>query len=420
MQTSLPEAFIATDAGKRAEAVLRSCVHCGFCNATCPTYQLLGDELDGPRGRIYLIKDMLEQEDASAVTSQHLDRCLTCRACETTCPSGVAYGELLEIGRNYLEDRRSRSLAERFVRSWLLRVVPNPKSFAFWTSLGRLAKPLLSKRLKRQLPARAKRLQTPIPEVSKPVGTVLLLDGCVQRTATPGVNDALERLLAACRIRVLRATDEGCCGGLALHLGEETAGIATMAANLDALTPLLDQVDAVISTASGCGVTLKDYGRLLAADAARHAQAVQLSDKVLDAGEYLAKLGVRWGRAETATRVALHLPCTLQHGQRQAGYPRVLLEQAGYELVATRDDHLCCGSAGSYALLQPVIAEQLGANKVAALTGADPELIATANVGCQMHLGGQADVPVRHWLELLAPPESPEASRPASLPENPA
>ncbi len=403
MQTSLPEAFIATDAGSRAEAVLRSCVHCGFCNATCPTYQLLGDELDGPRGRIYLIKDMLEQGEASTVAAEHLDRCLTCRACETTCPSGVAYGELLEIGRNYLEANRTRPLRERLIRYWLLRVVPNPKSFAFWSRLGRMAKPFLSTRLKRQLPARAKRTANAVTDVADPVATVLLLDGCVQRTATPGVNDALERLLASRRIRVLRAEDEGCCGGLALHLGEEAAGIRTMAASLDALTPMLDEVDAVISTASGCGVTLKDYGRLLAGDQARSERAALLSDKLVDAGEYLADLAGDWGRAEAVSRVAVHIPCTLQHGQRQGIHPRVILERAGYEIVATWDDHLCCGSAGSYALLQPELSEQLGTRKVAALTGADPEVIATANVGCQMHIGGHADIPVRHWLELLAP-----------------
>lgn len=408
MQTSLPEAFIATDAGKRADAVLRSCVHCGFCNATCPTYQLLGDELDGPRGRIYLIKEMLEQEDASSVAGNHLDRCLTCRACETTCPSGVAYGELLEIGRNYLEANRSRSFSERFVRKWLLRVVPNPRSFAFWSSLGRLAAPFLSARLKRQLPAKAKRPGTPVPGATDPVATVLLLDGCVQRTATPAVNDALARLLASRQIRVLRVQDEGCCGGLALHLGEEATGLETMAASLDALTPVLDEVDAVISTASGCGVTLKDYGRLLAGDEARREQAAALSDKVMDAGEYLTELGGEWGRAGAATRVALHIPCTLQHGQRRGSLPGEILEGAGYDLVVTRDDHLCCGSAGSYALLQPELSEQLGANKIAALTGGDPEVIATANVGCQMHLGGLAGVPVRHWLELLAPLDSAE------------
>jgi glycolate oxidase iron-sulfur subunit len=406
MQTSLPEGFLATSEGQRAEAVLRSCVHCGFCNATCPTYQLMGDELDGPRGRIYLIKEMLEQEAAGDVVGRHLDRCLTCRACETTCPSGVAYGELLEIGRNYLEENRPRSFRERFIRRWLLRVVPNPKSFAFWTSLGRLARPFLSARLGRQLPVKTKKPDTPVPEVANPIGTVVLLDGCVQRTATPAVNDTLERLLAARKIRVLRLAEEGCCGGLALHLGEEAAGLATMTRNLDALSAVLDDVDAVISTASGCGVTLKDYGRLLSGDKERQAEAEALADKVVDVGEYLSSLGGPWQRATEATRIALHVPCTLQHGQHQGAHPATLLESAGYELVRTSDDHLCCGSAGSYALLQPELSEALGANKVAALTGDEPEIIATANVGCQMHLGGLAGVPVRHWVELLAPAES--------------
>jgi len=405
MQTSLPEGFLATPEGQRADTILRSCVHCGFCNATCPTYQLLGDELDGPRGRIYLIKEMLEQETVSDIAGRHLDRCLTCRACETTCPSGVAYGELLEIGRNHLEASQARPYRERFLRRWLLRVVPNPKAFAFWSSLGRLARPFLSARLRRQLPVKAARPDTPVPVVDDPLATVLLLDGCVQRTATPGVNDALERLLAARRIRVLRLADEGCCGGLALHLGEEAAGLATMTESLDRMSSVLDEVDAVISTASGCGVTLKDYGRLLAGDDARRQQAEALADKVVDVGEYLAGLGGEWGRSGEATRVALHIPCTLQHGQRQGGHPAELLRAAGYELTVTRDDHLCCGSAGSYAILQPELSETLGRNKIAALTGDEPEIIATANVGCQMHLGGQADIPVRHWVELLGAPE---------------
>ena len=401
MQTSLPDAFLATPEGQRAEAVLRSCVHCGFCNATCPTYLLLGNELDGPRGRIYLIKEMLEQESADDVVARHLDRCLTCRACETTCPSGVAYGELLEIGRNYVEARQPRSRRQRFLRGWLLRVVPNPRSFARWSTLGRLVRPFLTARLRRQLPASVRRRSSALPEAAEPSSTVLLLDGCVQRVATPGVNDALAKLLAAMNVRVVRLADEGCCGSLALHLGEEAAALTTMAQSLDAMTSVLDEVDAVISTASGCGVTLKDYDRLLSRDAARAAAAVLLADKVMDVGEYLHDLGGRWQRVGEARRIALHLPCTLQHGQRRADYPRMLLEAAGYELVATREDHLCCGSAGSYAILEPELADQLGANKVGALTGSGPELIATGNVGCQMHLGGLADVPVLHWVELL-------------------
>ncbi len=408
MQTSLPEAYLATSAGQRAEQVLRSCVHCGFCNATCPTYQLLGDELDGPRGRIYLIKEMLEQQSVDNLTSGHLDRCLTCRSCETTCPSGVAYGELLEIGRDFQEARQRRPLAERFVRRWLLRVVPRPRSFAFWSSLGRLARPFLPGRLRRQLPQVVSRKLAPLPEVEAPVGTVLLLDGCVQRVATPSVNEALLKLLAGCNIRVLRAAEEGCCGGLALHLGEAEQARTAVAGNLDAVAGLLDEVDAVISTASGCGVTLKDYGRLLGEDAARADAARRLSDKVMDVGEYLHSLNVQWtAKASLARRgerpaVAVHVPCTLQHGQRRGDYPGLLLESAGFKLTKTRDGHLCCGSAGSYAILEPELSEQLGKNKVTALTVNEPDVIATGNVGCQMHLGGLADTPVLHWVELLA------------------
>lgn len=410
MQTSLPEAFLQTAQGKRAEEVLRSCVHCGFCNATCPTYQILGDELDGPRGRIYLIKDMLEQQSPNEVVQTHLDRCLTCRACETTCPSGVAYGELLEIGRNFQETGGRRSWRDRFLRRWLLRVVPRPDSFAFFSSLGRLARPFLSARLRRQLPRVVNRKLPALVDVPEPVGTVLLLDGCVARVATPSVNEALVGLLAACRVRVLRVPNEGCCGGLALHLGEESEARATMTSSLMAMSEVLDEVDAVISTASGCGVTLKDYGRLFSDDPERAELATRFSDKTMDVGEYLHGLNLRWTRpasgpsGSAALRVALHVPCTLQHGQQRGSDPRSLLVAAGYDLVDTVDDHLCCGSAGSYAILQPELAEQLGENKIRALTLGDrPDLIATANVGCQMHLDGLADIPVVHWLELLAP-----------------
>ncbi|MGE0622974.1 MAG: glycolate oxidase subunit GlcF [Pseudomonadales bacterium] len=406
MQTSLPEAYAATPEGRRAEAILRSCVHCGFCNATCPTYQLLGDELDGPRGRIYLIKDMLETQRVDPVAVRHLDRCLTCRACEITCPSGVAYGELAEIGRNYLEREQARAVRghrswfERLQRRWLLSVVPRRRVFARWAALGRLAGPFLPARLRAQLPRRRKCPES-VGEIADPVRTVLLLDGCAQSVSTPEVNDALVRLLAVLRVRVIRVPDEGCCGALALHLGEEAQAHATMTASLGALTPHLGEVDAVISTASGCGVTLKDYGRLLAGNAERSAGASVLADKVVDVGEFLDALDVDWKKAIDVDRVAVHVPCTLQHGQRCGSLPAALLERAGYTVVPVRDAHLCCGSAGSYAILQPELSQTLGTNKVAALSIAEPELIATANVGCQVHLGALAPLPVKHWVELL-------------------
>jgi len=403
VQTSLPEAFLQTKTGSRAESILRSCVHCGFCNATCPTYQLLGDELDGPRGRIYLIKEMLEQETVSPVAVTHLDRCLTCRACETTCPSGVAYGELLEIGRNYSEVRYSRRWFDRFVRGWLARVVPDPQTFKRWSVLGSVVKPFLSRRLQRQLPDRSGRHKRSATVLrTRPVGKILLLDGCVQRVSTPSVNDTLEELLTGRGIEVIRLADEGCCGSLALHLGREEEATLAMSANLDAIVPILDEIDTIVSTASGCGVTLKDYARLLSEDSDRAALATAFAAKVQDVGEYLCSLGGEWNRRQVFERVALHLPCTLQHGQRRAEFPAMLLEQAGYELVKVQEPHLCCGSAGTYAILQPELAEQLGERKVAALSVDEPQVIATANVGCQVHLSGAASVPVVHWIELLA------------------
>ena len=413
MQTSLPDEYRATPVGQRADQILRSCVHCGFCNATCPTYQLLGDELDGPRGRIYLIKDMLEQQSVDRIAVTHLDRCLTCRACETTCPSGVAYGELLEIGRNYQETHRRRGWFEAIRRSWLLRVVPDRRAFRRWAALGRLAGPFLGRRLRSQLPRRSRQTQS-VEAPASPIQKVLLLDGCVQQVSTPAANNALAALLSAGNIEVIRLADESCCGGLALHLGQDADALATMGSNLDAIARVLDQVDAVISTASGCGVTLKDYARHLAGDAGRATTALAFVDKVRDVGEFLVTLGWEWAAARDERRVAVHIPCTLQHGQRLGAEPGQILEAAGYELVKTADPHLCCGSAGSYAILQPELSEQLGAAKVAALGIDEPELIATANVGCQVHLGGLADLPVVHWIELLRLREPQEAGQPMS------
>ena len=410
MQTSLPEQFRLTPKGRRAEDILRSCVHCGFCNATCPTYRLLGDELDGPRGRIYLIKDMLEQEQVNTVAVTHLDRCLTCRACETTCPSGVAYGELLEIGRDYVHRHYRRGLVDRFVRSWLQRVVPHPRRMRPWIRLGRLFRWFLPRRLRQQLPPTHKlrklRKAQPVAETEQmssdaPTPRVLLLDGCVQRLATPQVNAALERLLIDSGVTVLRAQDEGCCGALDLHLGNESAALDMMRRNVDALEPVLAEVDAVISTASGCGITFKDYARLLGADEAYALRARALSKKVRDVGEYLAQLGMAWTKQEEYQRVALHIPCTLQHGQHAAEHAPALLKAAGYDLLEVRDAHLCCGSAGTYAMLQPRLSEALAENKIDCLSAQSPDVIATANVGCQTHLAARSGVPVVHWLELL-------------------
>lgn len=404
MQTKLPEAIVATAKGRRAEEILRSCVHCGFCNATCPTYELLGDELDGPRGRIYLIKDMLETQKVEPVAVTHLDRCLTCRACETTCPSGVEYSQLLEIARDYVSRNYRRGLLDRIKRRWLIRTVPHKQRFRRWVRLGRAVRWLLPRRLREMLPPAvpATVLQaTPRVSAAVATGSVLLLNGCVQQITTPQVNAALRELLAARSIAVVELAEEGCCGALELHLGEEPGGLAAMRKMLDDIAPWLDEVDAVISTASGCGVTLKDYPRLLADDATYGELARRLHDKLLDVGEYLLSLDLSWRKRDEVLAVALHQPCTLQHGQKLGDEARRLLQNAGYDLVAVRDEHSCCGSAGTYSLLQGELSRELRDQKISCLEAGRPDVIATSNVGCHTHLAVSASVPVVHWIELL-------------------
>lgn len=416
MRTELPIKLLDTTAGQRADAILRSCVHCGFCNATCPTYLIEGNELDGPRGRIYLMKDMLETGAVDAVARTHLDRCLTCRACETTCPSGVAYGELLEIGREVLESAPVRGPWDRLQRMLLRRVVPRPAVFGPLVTLGRMLRPLLPRRLRDAVPPPespapreavlgrgADALRTPAS--ARPggaLGRVLLLEGCVQRVATPGVNTALRALLEARGIEVVTVPEEVCCGGLALHLGDHAEALETIQRNVAALSPWLDRVDAILSTASGCGVTVKDYARLTAEQPQLAQAAARVAALTRDVSEYLAALDQPLTRGTSYQRIAWHPPCTLQHGQRITGVVERLLSGAGYELVPVADPHLCCGSAGTYAVLQPKLSATLRERKLAALESHQPEVIATANIGCQLHLAAGAGVPVRHWLSLLA------------------
>jgi glycolate oxidase iron-sulfur subunit len=427
MQTNLHPDILATDKGQRADAILRTCVHCGFCNATCPTYELLGDELDGPRGRIYLIKDLLESNSVNQRAQTHLDRCLTCLSCETTCPSGVAYGELLEIGREHLAGGNpaganvKRGWFDRLQRSGLVWLVPNATRFRRWASLGNWFRWLLPPVLRRQLPkleASADNQQhlELNPTTENEVGSVLLMDGCVQKAATPSTNTHLQKLLQNHNVRVERIAEDGCCGGATLHLGSGEDALVHMRELLDQVAPWLDKVDAILSSASGCGVTLKDYPRLLAGDADYLPMAQQFADKLVDASEYLRRLPVTAtsqlpkgvGRASVAAgdgepqlKVAWHSPCTLQHGQKLTGHVEKLLGAAGYMLVPVADAHICCGSAGTYAITQPKLSEQLQLQKVAALQAAEPDIIATANVGCQLHIGSAAQVPVVHWITLL-------------------
>ena len=400
MQTNLPDEFLATPQGARAEEILRSCVHCGFCNATCPTYQLSGDELDGPRGRIYLIKELFEEQANQERAALHLDRCLTCRACETTCPSGVSYGELAELARDQLGTDRVGSVG--IVRRLLQWLVPYPGRLRTMLWLGRLVKPLLPHTLAKALPKKISPARHWSAQQQQPNQRILLLQGCAQQVMTGDVNEHLQGLLAARGVGVATLKEEQCCGSLKLHLGNEDGALISVRQNVDAFYPLLADYAAIVSSASGCGVTVKDYGRLLAHDPDYAERAAAVAAHTVDVGEFLAAQNWAFAAASAKRRIAWQAPCTLQHGQGVDGKVAELLVGAGYELVPVADEHLCCGSAGTYSILQPEWSQQLKANKLQALQAHRPELIATANVGCQSHLETDAQVPVVHWVQLLA------------------
>ncbi|MEW5892508.1 MAG: glycolate oxidase subunit GlcF [Pseudomonadota bacterium] len=403
METHLAPEFADTRIGREAEAILRTCVHCGFCTATCPTYQLLGDELDGPRGRIYLLKQVFEGTAPSRITQQHLDRCLTCRSCETTCPSGVHYSRLADLGRAVLESKVARPVHERLLRWGLRKVVAEPARFGVALGLARTFAFLLPPTLRRKLPQ--PRPAGAWPETQSP-RRVLVLEGCAQSVATPLTNAAAARVFAKLGIQLVRAEGAGCCGALAHHLSAGEEALAYMRRNIDAWWPHIEQgAEAILVTASGCGVQIKDYGALLRHDAAYAEKAARVAELARDPVELLAGLDLTpLGRPGGGRRVAFHTPCTLNHGQKLNGRVETILSQLGYVLTPVRDAHLCCGSAGSYSVLQPAIATRLRDDKLAALSGGGPELIATANVGCQLHLAAGADRPVVHWLELLDRP----------------
>jgi glycolate oxidase iron-sulfur subunit len=417
MQTSLA-AFIADSAaGREADAILRTCVHCGFCTATCPTYQLFGDEADGPRGRIYLIKNLLEGGDVGARTRLHLDRCLSCRSCETTCPSGVNYHRLLDIGREVLDSRLPRPLGERIRRFVVRETLANASLFGPALALGRLARPLLPPALAAKIPP-ADAAQ-PWPAPGRQRRRMLVLAGCVQPLLTPRTNVAAARLLDRLGIELFEAPGAGCCGALRYHLDAQTAALADMRRLIDHWWPWVErgEVEAIVVTASGCAAHVKEYGKLLADDAAYakkaervSALARDVSEVVADERETLLRLLRESGEGVSKTtnsasrahlRVAFHSPCTLQHGQKLAGVVESLLVAAGYELSPVADAHLCCGSAGAYSLLQPEISARLRREKLAALTVGEVAVIATANVGCQSHLAAATQTPVRHWVELI-------------------
>jgi glycolate oxidase iron-sulfur subunit len=398
MQTALADFIKDTPEGREADAILRACVHCGFCTATCPTYQLLGDELDGPRGRIYLIKQILEGSPTTARTQLHLDRCLTCRACETTCPSGVRYGRLADIGRHVVEQRVRRPWHERLTRWLLRRVLPYRSRFTPLLALGRVVRPLLPGTLRRTVPPAQAAGAWPAPRHQR---RMLVLEGCVQPVLAPRINAATARVLDRLGISLVCADSAGCCGAVSHHLSAQEDALGFMRRNIDAWWPHVEAgVEAIVMTASGCGVMVKEYGELLSHDPRYAAKATRIADMTRDIAEVLAdtELSVLQARPR---KIAFQSPCTLQHGQKLGGIVEGLLQGLGFELTPVPDPHLCCGSAGTYSILQKPLSQRLLANKLEALESGQPELIATANIGCLVHLQSRAWPRVVHWIELL-------------------
>ncbi|MGE8500050.1 MAG: glycolate oxidase subunit GlcF [Pseudomonas sp.] len=400
MQTNLSEQARQLPRADEAERILRSCVHCGFCNATCPTYQLLGDELDGPRGRIYLIKQVLEGNEVTAKTQEHLDRCLTCRNCETTCPSGVQYHTLLDIGRDVVEQAVPRPLGERVLREGLRLLVPRPTLFKALTQTGQVFRPLLPESLKNKLP-RQIRAAKPRPAVTH-ARRVLMLEGCVQPGLSPNTNAATARVLDRLGISVVPIREAGCCGAVDYHLNAQEQGLQRARQNIDAWWPAVQAgAEAIVQTASGCGAFVKDYGHLLATDPAYADKARQVSALAKDLVEVLRAEPLNELGIDSDMRLAFHCPCTLQHAQKLGGAVEQVLTRLGFHLTSVPDSHLCCGSAGTYSLTQPVLSRQLRDNKLNALESDKPDVIVTANIGCQTHLDSAGRTPVRHWIELV-------------------
>ena len=404
MKTNLADFIKNTPEGKEADSILRACVHCGFCTATCPTYQLLGDELDGPRGRIYLMKQLLEGDAFTKKTQVHLDRCLTCRSCETTCPSGVQYGRLVDIGRNIVEQQVGRTPLERLKRATLRAVIPKPAVFNPLLRLGQITAPLLPGSVKRKIPKRLVATPWPAPAHAR---RMLVLQGCAQPGIAPTINPAMARVLNRIGVSLLHAPSAGCCGAVSYHLNAQDEGLDYMRRNIDAWWPYVEQgIEAIVMTASGCGVMVKEYGHLFQRDERYREKAKRISALTKDASEILA--GEREALAARASHssarrpaVAFHSPCTLQHGQQIRGLVESLLGAAGYSLTPVPEGHLCCGSAGTYSILQPELSKQLLKNKVTALSSGSPTVIATANIGCLAHIQTGTALPVRHWIELL-------------------
>jgi glycolate oxidase iron-sulfur subunit len=403
MQTQLAPEFQGTPEGIEAEAILRKCVHCGFCTATCPTYQLLGDELDGPRGRIYLIKQVLEGAEPTRATQLHLDRCLTCRNCESTCPSGVQYGHLVDIGRKIVDEKVPRPLVERTVRWALKEGLPSPL-FAPAMKMGQAVRGLLPASLRAKVPAVEPAGTWPTREHAR---KVLMLVGCVQPAMMPGINTATARVLDAAGIQTLVAPEAGCCGAVKFHLNDQDGGLAQMRANIDAWWPHIEggAVEAIVMNASGCGVTVKEYGHLLRHDPLYADKAARTSALTRDLSELLPDIApALQGRLRNLPQgvVAFHPPCTLQHGQQLRGGVEQHLRTLGFDVRLTlNESHLCCGSAGTYSVLQAALSHQLLERKIGHLSALEPVVITSANIGCITHLQSGTGTPVRHWVQVL-------------------
>jgi len=412
MQTNITSQLLKTDIGKRADEILRKCVHCGFCTATCPTYQLLGDELDGPRGRIYQIKQLLEGQPADQETLTHLDRCLTCRSCETTCPSGVDYAELIDIGRFYIEKQNIRPAGQKLARRLLGGVLPHPNRHSLLFKLGSFFRPWLPASLKSKTPViRSAQQYNPIQV--NPQKTILLLEGCVQSTLSPNTNAAATLVLQALGYKVIREPQISCCGAVNQHLNQEHQAQLWVLKNLRKWKQLDDsyRLDAIVSTASGCGVMLKDYPKILQNLPQDTKQYQPLVEKIKDISElFSAKTLLSNIKPFAASQqpVSYHAPCTLTHGHKLTGNLYNELNKMGYQLYTPSDAHLCCGSAGTYSLLQPTLSKQLRDNKLQTLEAGSPDIIITANVGCEHHLNSAGETPVIHWVELVANDIDPE------------
>ncbi len=405
MQTKIADEFKGTQLGDEADAILRSCVHCGFCSATCPTYQELGDELDSPRGRIYLIKQMLEGNTVTSRTQTHLDRCLTCRACETTCPSGVKYGRLVEIGREYVDKKVMRSLPDTIIRKALRTMLPYPQRLKPLIKISQLLKPLLPQTLKVKVPALQIATTQPTTHHQR---KMITLAGCAQSFIKPGTNGAAIKIFDQLGITLTTPPTAGCCGAVSYHLSKHEEGLRFMRRNIDAWWPLIDPAsdaphEAILVTASGCGAMVKEYGDALKDEPAYADRAALVSALAKDPCEVLTNEDFSSLTLSIPNkRIAFQTPCTLQHAQQLNGRVEAILIQLGFNLTTVPDGHLCCGSAGTYSILQPEMSQRLLDNKLRALISSKPDVIATANIGCQMHLESKAAVPVKHWLEIIA------------------